>query len=335
MALTIERRRLRAVAPDAAALRDAHLAGGRAVFIGQEGRIDVVDVERGDRVRSLDYPGATSGRLSPGGHRLLVYGLGALWCELISLDDGAVLARLERDPHDRHTVNTSFLVDRSGDDVVLVTRQNTVLEGLRADDAAPVFRIECRRPIVYYFADPVAMLDGDTIMALGRQPSEGKDSFYRFSLALCRDDPDAAGRIDPTHSEPSEYAYRVAVGPCGPDALVAFRDARDREVLEEGEVHDNPLYGFNGIYVRRLADCAVLERLAYDGAIETGARVMGTRDAIVVARGDELDVIERGMLAPAIQSLTTGKYLLDPATGSIYELAADGAIDALTFHRST
>jgi hypothetical protein len=181
------------------------------------------------------------------------------------------------------------------------------------------------------------MLDGDTIMALGHQPSERKDSFYRFSLVLCRDNPEMAGRMDPAHTEPSEYAYRVAVGPCGPDALVAFRDARDREVLEEGEAQDNPLYGFNGIYVRRLTDCAVVERLAYGGPIETGAPIMGTQDAIVVARGHELDVIERAMPAPAIQTLATGgrQYLLEPATGMIYELAADGAIDALTLHRST
>jgi hypothetical protein len=262
----------------------------------QDGRIDVLDVEHGDRVRSLAYPGAISARLAPSGRRLLVHGSNAELCELISLDDGAVLARFER--NDRQTVNASFLVDGAGDDIVLVSRQNMVLEGFRADDAAAVFRIECRRPIAYYFADPVAMLDGDTIMALGHQLSERKDSFYRFSLALCRDDPKTAGRMDPAHTEPSDYAYRVAVGPCGPDALVAFRDARDREVLEEGETYDNLLYGFNGIYVRRLTDCAVVERLAYDAPIETGAPIMGTQDAIVVARGDEVDVIERGMPAP-------------------------------------
>ena len=337
MALIIEHRRVLAAAPDSTMRRDAHIAGGRAAFVVQDGRIDVLDVEHGDRVRSLTCPGASSVRLAPDGRRLLVHGPGALSCELISLDDGAVVARFERPARDRQTVNTSFLVDRLGAAIVLVSRENMVLEGFRADDAAPVFRIECRRPIAYYFADPVAMLDGDTIMALGHQPSEGKDSFYRFSLVMCRDNPELAGRMDPDYTGPSEYAYRVCVGPCGSDALVAFRDARDREVLEDGEVHDNPLYGFNGIYVRRLTDGAVVERLAYDGPIETGAPIMGTPDAIAVARGDALDIIERAVSAPAVQSLATagGRYLLEPATGAIYALSAEGAIDALALHRST
>lgn len=335
--LNIERRRLRASAPPAGAPRHAHLAGGRVAFVGDDGRIDVLDAESGDEVRRVVCPGAIGARLSPGGRRLLVDGPAAASCELISVDDGAVLARFPRDPDDRQTVNASFLVDRAGDDIAIVSRQALVLEGFRADDATPVFRIECRNPIAYYFADPVAMLDGDTIIALGHQLSESKDSFYRFSLALCRDDPETAGHMERIHTEPSEYAYRVAVGPCGADALVAFRNARDREVLDEDEIHDNPLYGFNGLYVRRLADGAVLERVPYDAPIDTGAPVMATRDAIVVVRGDGVDLVERGTTAPAIQSLTSAggqRYVLEPPTGTIYELGADGAIDALTLHRT-
>jgi hypothetical protein len=331
--LNIERRRLRAVAPNAGALRDAHLAGGRAAFVGDDGRIDVVDAESGDEVRGLACPGAIAARLSPSGHRLLVDGPDAASCELISVDDGAVLARFARDPDDRQTVNTSFLVDRAGEDIAIVSRQALVLEGFRADDATPVFRIECRTPIAYYFADPVVMLDGDTIIALGQQPSESKDSFYRFSLALCRDAPETAGRMELAHTEPSEYAYRVAVGPCGRDALVAFRDPRGREVLDEDEIHDNPLFGFHGLYVRRLTDCAVLERVLYDAPIQTGAPIMATRDAIVVVRGDAVDLLERGIATSTVQTLTTAsgqRIVLEPPTGTIYEIAADGAIDALT-----
>ena len=107
-------------------------------------------------------------------------------------------------------------------------------------------------------------------------------------------------------------------------------------MLDEDEIDDNPLYGFNGIYVRRLTDCAVLERVAYDAPIDTGAPLMATRDAIVVVRRDGVDLIERGTPAPAIQSLTSAdrrRYLLEPPTGTIYELGADGALDAVTLHR--
>jgi len=340
MALTIDRRRLAAHAPAASELVTAHIAGGRAAFARRDGNIAVVDLDTGAYVRSWLRPSATSVVLSPSGRRLLVHGPNALSCELLSLDDGASLATFQRIGRQPQTVNASFLADRSGDEILLLSREDFVLEGFRAADAAAVFRIECRRPIVYYFADPVAMLDGDTIIALGSQPSESKDSFYRFSLALCRDDPAAASRMDPANTAPAEYAYRVAVGPCGRDALVAFRDEQgdeqEEDTLEDGEVHEDPLHGFSGLYVRRLADLVVLDRIAYDAPIRSGAPLMATADAVIVGRGAEVDIIARGVPEPDVLTITAGpgaRYLLEPTTGAIFEVNASGQIEAITARR--
>ncbi len=337
MALMIERRRCAAQAPSSQDLQHAHIAGGRAVFVRRDGRIDIHDLASGVCVRSVSRPNATQARLAPSGRRVVIHGREKLSCELVSVDDGASLVSFQRIGRRPQTVNASFLVDPSGSDVMLLARQDYVLEGFRADDASSVFRIECRDPIVYYFTDPVAMLDGDTIIALGLQPTESKDSFYRFSLALCRDDPETAGRMDPAHTAPAEYAYRVAAGPCGTDALVAFRDAGEHEDPDDREISDDPLYGFTGLYVRRLGDGEVLDRIRYDAAIETGAPLMGTRDAIIVARDDEVDILDRGLPEPDFSTLRAGpggRYLLEPSTASVYEVSANGEIHAITVQRA-
>lgn len=336
MALTIERRRITARAPTADELVATHIAGGRAAFVRGDGQIQIVDLDSGAPVRSWLRPDATSVLLSPSGRHLLVRGPRALSRELISVDDGASLVTFQRIGRLPQAVSAAFLVDRAGDEIVLLSREDLVLEGFRAVDAAPVFRIECRRPIAYYFATPVAMLDGDTIIALGSQPSESKDSFYRFSLAQCRDDPAAAERMDPANTAPAEYAYRVAVGPCGRDALVAFRDEQEDDTLEDGEVHEDPLHGFRGLYVRRLADLVVLDRISYDAPIRSGAPLMATADAVIVARGDQVDVIARGALEPDVLTITAGpgaRYVLEPTTGTIFEVNASGQIEAITARR--
>jgi len=340
MALTIERRRITARAPTADELVATHIAGGRAAFVRRDGQIQIVDLDSGAPVRSLIRPDATSVLLSPSGRHLLVRGPRGLSRELISVDDGASLVTFQRIGRLPQTVSAAFLVDRAGDEIVLLSREDLVLEGFRAVDAAPVFRIECRRPIAYYFATPVAMLDGDTIIALGSQPSESKDSFYRFSLALCRDDPAAAARMDPANTAPAEYAYRVAVGPCGRDALVAFRDEQGDEqeddTLDDDEVNEDPLHGFSGLYVRRLADRVVVDRISYDAPIRSGAPLMATADAVIVARGDQVDVIARGAPEPDVLAITAGpgaRYLLEPTTGTIFEVNASGQIEAITARR--
>src|SRR4029077_4287767 len=118
------------------------------------------------------------------------------------------------------------------------------------DSGTPVFTVNCRTPLAYHFAALVPMADRDTIIALGNQASESKDSFYRFSLELCVRDPDVAGLMEPTKNQPADYAHRLAVGPCGSDALVAFRDPEDDEALDEDEIPRDALHGFKGLYVR-------------------------------------------------------------------------------------
>lgn len=333
MGLTIERRRLPAAAPLPDTLQAAHVAGSRAAFVHSDGRVEARDLNSDEPLWCVSRSGATFAQLSPSGRRILVAGPRALSCELFSVDDGALLATFSRIGRTPQTVNSSFIIDRSGSEILLVSRQDLVLEGFAAEDAAPVFRIET---MSYYVADPVPMLDGDSIMALGHQLTENKDSFVRFSLSLCRDAPSTASRLAPEHIEPSDYAYRLAVGPCGREALVAFRNAKHHEVLEDGEVHDNPIYGFNGVYVRRLLDCAIVERISYDAPIETGAPLLGTPDAIFVVRDDQLDILERGARdAPALTlRVPDGRYVLDPSNGRVYQISANGEIDALTVRRA-
>jgi hypothetical protein len=179
------------------------------------------------------------------------------------------------------------------------------------------------------------MADGDTVIALGNQTSEGKDSFYRFSVDLCLHDPDRAGRMEATSREPADYAHRLAAGPCGSEALVAFRDPEDDEGLDEDESPPDALHGFKGLYVRRLGDLEVMERIPYDAPLSTGAGIMGTADAIVIDRGRGVDLVERGQgdHPASITSLGDATYVLEPASGAVYAVRPGAEVEVIAFHR--
>jgi hypothetical protein len=141
--------------------------------------------------------------------------------------------------------------------------------------------------------------------------------------------------MEPTTNQPADYAHRLAVGPCSSDALVAFRDPEDDEVLDEDESPRDALHGFKGLYVRGLAELEVRERISYDAPLDTGAAMMGTLDAIVLVRGREMDLVERGQGDhPALVTTLGGAtHVLEPLAGRIYAVRSGAEIEALTFHR--
>ena len=336
MPLTIERRQLQAQAPAREHLRQVSVKGDRAAFLQTDGRIDVVSLETGERIWSRTTRSEPAHvRLSRTGRHLLVFAADRLSCELWSVDQGVRIAGFEREGRTPQPLTVSFMVDRAGRELFLLSRKDMVLESFAAHDATRIFSVDCRNPLAYHFTALVPMADGDTVIAIGCQASEGKDSFYRFSLGLCVSDPDLSGRMEATNREPADYAYRVAAGPCGSDALVAFRDPEDDETLEDDERPRDALHSFKGLYVRRLGDLEVVERIPYDAPLATGAILMGTEDAIVVDRGREVDLVERGQgdHSGLVTSLGDAIYILEPFSGVIYSVRPGANVEAISFHR--
>ena len=113
---------------------------------------------------------------------------------------------------------------------------------------------------------PVAGVE--TVIGLGHDLSEGRDSLLTFAMSSLRSDPGIVERVVAGHLGIDDYyAYALAAGPCARDAVVIYRDPEDEEQpCEPDEDEDAPpdrrdVYGFHGFYLRRLADAALLDRV--------------------------------------------------------------------------
>lgn len=148
-----------------------------------------------------------------------------------------------------------------------------------------------------FLAASAISIAGETQVALiGYFRGEGKDSLS----------------VVPTHelTEPAhvlfnrfrkkraigDYAYRLAVGPCGLDAIVVFRDPEDDEDPDDDDesVADTSAHadvrGLHGFYVRRL-DGTLITKRPWDGPVRSNAQLAATSTWIAASCGDQIGLV--------------------------------------------
>jgi hypothetical protein len=143
-----------------------------------------------------------------------------------------------------------------------------------------------------------------------------------FSLAALARDPDAAqqalrgGRL-------YDQGYCLALGWCGPQQVVVYRDPEDAEEPEDAEGSgQEDVCGLRCLYVRRLTDGALLQRMAHQAPLVSGAALRGTSHMLLLACPDRIELVPRcedgtpfclPARAAAIDRFSLRALLIDPA----------------------
>ncbi len=236
---------------------------------------------------------------------------------------------LELESTDTRSVGVAAAFIRwKGQDVLLFTRTRYVLEGYFLATMRQAFTADCKKP-AFIFHKLVPLNDENTFVALGHFFSEGKDSLWTLTFDELVEDPQAAARVAVSKKGISDYAYRLAAGPCGTDSVVLFRDPQDDEEPDEGDdpAEMGDVENFHGLYIRRLADGALVERIPYEAPIATGAPLFATATTVVVGCPDRIDLVPRQGVAGGIVSIPTRVYAFDPAQARLALLTPAGELE--------
>lgn len=250
--------------------------------------------------------------------------------EMWDLAKDRVAAHVTAPPGERQ-MYASAIVSSSDQDVLLVSRERMVLEGYFLPDMQRRLRADCTSPVAFVFTGLVPMRDADTVVALGYHFSEGKDSLLTLSLRAMLQDAQAAAREAVERKRVNDYAYRLAAGVCGIDAVVIFRDPEEDESPDEKEdaAGNTDIWSVRGLYARRLADNKLLERIDYDAPIETGAPIFATDTVVVVGCPDRVEIIPRGGSEGEVESIPTRAHAFDSEGGRIALVTKEGELQLL------
>lgn len=284
-------------APTAGALR----AGGGAVAFAD-----------GDVIVWNDAGAATSARVAFVPAALCVSNDGRFVGAISAARDRFVVIDLERGadcftvdaPNPRRQPLVATFASGSAGPVAILSRRPGELElfdprsGATSSRPLATFRVTALQPLAL----------GRSIGLIGHFDGETKDS---FAVAVIDDVVASPAALDAqlrAKTGVAEYAYRVALGPYGRDAVVAARDPEDDE--EEPDADGGPLYGLRGIYTR-MVDGTVNETMHLDAELPAGERLCG--DAGVVAWADGNEVRVARLSAPSGEAVGAAATWLAPA----------------------
>lgn len=311
---------------------------------------DTLALVAGDELRllSLDASGearvASAHRLgwSPAGVSLSPSGAYALLRDatqdrlvVYDLARGANALQFERTSEKQFPV-PGALASVGADEVLLVSPRPYELEAYYLKDSTRVFGARCGRPelhsqFVFTHLRPHAV-DADTFFAFGYFDGE-MDTLFTLSFAELAADHSAAARALRERKPVNDYADRVAVGPCGSDCAVFFRDPGDYETPSEDDDEEDEnqgeLWNFHGLYVRRLSDGSLVERVEYDAPIRTGAPIFATGQFYVVGCPDRVELVPRAGVAAEAVSLPGRGVSIDPARRRLAMLDEAGDIQII------
>jgi hypothetical protein len=272
------------------------ITGEQMVLAGEDGQIQVVDW------RSPSPPIAswqtdlrpTAIALSPSGtHLLLGDDRGPSF--VVGADTGAVVVDLG------HRTRAGLLRSDDGD-IVVWSRDSDYRVAVTALDGPTALMDLPDAPTMIASVSPL-MTDRLAFLAVLAPPGETTYSLGRLSLPdLVADGRDAlrdtiAGRPAPRLHD---RAYRLAVGPAGPDHAVIFRDPEDDlEEPEDIEDIDDPrereVWGFRGIVIRRVDDGTLVEHIDHDiPGDRPSTPIFATGDVVVIGGVDYVEVVARG-----------------------------------------
>lgn len=232
---------------------------------------------------------------------------------------GANAFEFERTSEKQYPV-PGALASVGGDEVLLVSPRVHELEAYYLKDSTLAFRVSCGYPeaasqFVFTHLRPHGREAG-TLFALGYFLAEMMDSLVTFSFDGLAGDPLAAARELRERKLINDYANRLAVGPCGDDCAVFFRDPGDYETPSEDDDEDEEqgeLWNFRGLYVRRVSDGGLVERLEYDAPVVTGSPIFATGQFYVVGCPDRVELLPRAGVEGEAVSLACRSLSLDPA----------------------
>jgi hypothetical protein len=248
--------------------------------------------------------------------------------DVVDLRAGELIVSIGQLDARPYSVTAAFSSAR-GEELLVLSRERYVLEALALPTRQARFKAKFTSTQAFAFDSLHPLLDGDTLVAIGHGESESKDSLIALSFSMLVDDPTAVAKETGRQARISDYAYRLAAGPAGRDAMVAFRDPEeDEEPDEDSPGLTSDLENFRGLYVRRLADSTLIELVACDLPIRSGMPIYATDQVIAVGGPGRIDLVPRGSAgaAPPV-TMDAGVYAFDPLGRRIMIVRHDGMID--------
>ena len=217
--------------------------------------------------------------LSPSHSHALIVAPGRSEVELRDLRRGAVAAQLG---DGRRPVAAAF-VEGNGRELVACSRRRFVIELIDPVDGATLTEADLSGGSAFEWDHLAAAEAGRTLLAVGRYFSESNDSLLVLDVGELLADPDHAANVAGTRAPFSDYAWRLAAGPCGDDSVAVFRDPEADAEPEPGE-EPGDVEGFLGVYIRDLATTGLTDRIAGDLYDRHGRVAVG--DEAVRGRSD-------------------------------------------------
>ncbi len=280
------------------------------------------DGEGAVRTESVALAGVPSGlAVSPSAQHVLITYEDSGAIDIMSLPDLAPALSLT--VADAKASRAACLSRWQGAEFVLVSPERAVLEARSIPDGELAFKGAATRPNPFVFDRLVPVLGADEVVAIGYFHSETRDSLFAFSFAAAVANAGAVERAASQRDPIEDYAYRIAAGPAPPAGIVVFRDPEDAE--DDPDSEDGALYGFRGLYTRRLADGQVTGRFEYDGPVPSGSPLFASESAIVVGRIDGVEVVPRAGSAERTMVYST-VYALDAGQLRFAVLQPDGSL---------
>lgn len=164
---------------------------------------------------------------------------------------------------------------------LLCARSGCEIEAFDIATGRKCWTVQCE---TFRFASFVPLDEPGVLVAVGHFAGETKDSLAMVDLAIAAARPDDVFAQFRSKRGVTDYAYRLAAGPAGRDAFVAFR------APEDDEADDDVMNGLAGLYIRR-TDGAVLHQIPWRGEGKIGHVSAGQR-SIAVDCGDRVERIE-------------------------------------------
>ena len=151
--------------------------------------------------------------------------------------------------------------------------------------------------------------------------SDGLDTLDALAFTSFDFEPSAVAPMRRVAVGIEDRAWYAAAGACGTDQVVCFRDPQGEE-----DDDDDELYGFCGLYVRRLSDGTLLERIDYDAPVRVDSALCGTDDVIAVHVNDRLDIVPRAGARCVRSTAPVAACALDGLRGRVAIVDTDGRL---------
>ena len=148
-----------------------------------------------------------------------------------------------------------------------------------------------------FFPHAFAELDGGRLAIVGSLFSDPCDTVVTVAIdKLVRDPGAIESALGARPPDPvSDRAVRLAVGAAPEGAAVVYRDPEEEEIPDDHDEADElpELWNFTGVYLRDLASGKLLQRIAYRGALSSGAPIIATARTVAIETHTGVDLVDR------------------------------------------